>query len=1136
MSTCSAQLVTEPCNRVKRPRNVHSKRHGPVEHLRLLKTGTERLSFVNCRTFGSDDASVQAKLSSYVMQLTRLGVGACGVAEARIMGSGCRKVTEDWYLLWSGLPEGQPRRHGVGLILNSKWYRCLIDWSAVSERILVVRVRVSSGINASVVVAYSPTDTKATPEEVKEAFYLQLEAVMAALPSRDMLVLMGDFNAQVGTDPKPYGGVMGPHGFGEQQPSENGERLLQLAGALQLRLANTFFKQSSYRTATHRMKDRNKRDVLRVIDYIAVSKRFMSSVTNCRVFRSFDTDSDHNMLVLTMRLRLSVAKQHSARGQAARPYNCSRLQESAAVQQCFELAMSNQFSRLAGAQMQSAQDEWTQLAAAADQAAQKAGLNLKPQQKRRDFALTDATMQKIERKHEAHAAVLSSPGDATKAAYREANNAARRAVRKDQERYFKQQALFAERALKAGNLAVFHKHVQRVFREQQGSSSAAPTAVLGGADGKQLFQSREEVVRCFAEHFADVLNCPANLDQQMQQTIEELVQQLESGQAANLNKQSEAAAEPPTVKEVKDAVDALRNGATPGVDGIAAPMLKLSDTMLKWLHRVIVAVWQSGKAPVEWKRALLVALYKGKGERKVRDSYRGISLLSIPGKVYVLVIMAKISSHIDAQLLDTQSAFRKGRGLTDALFTIRQVISKSVAFDQPLFMAFVDLRKAYDSVPRDTLWRILRVYGVHTKLIELLMDLHTGTQAAVRMGGVVSEWFDVHGGVRQGCVIAPLLFNVYMDFVVRQAMAQMPEGCGVKLAYNANGKLQRDVGGSGGSLELLSVLLYADDMVLLSPSREELTVMLQAMDKVAASLGLRINASKTEILSIDKDWVEEDGVVQQGPEVVISEGVVKEVSQFKYLGSVLVADGRLDVELKIRKGRALGRFKQFEKMWGTKHLSVVTKVKCYKAYVLPILLFGSECWALTKEQLQVLERVHTSCLRSILRVRLSDRHRNEHIRKSCGVATLSAYITATRLRWLGHVGRMERGRLPHVALFSSLHGEMKRKVGRPRQTWEKCILADLVVLGENERSWEASCQIRSAWRQRLWDLTHPWGSPRDVRYRWRSKQAVRKHAERYVVPFSGEEEASSPLLQWWEPAPVPTTLVLDPAASPSTHV
>ena len=293
-----------------------------------------------------------------------------------------------------------------------------------------------------------------------------------------------------------------------------------------------------------------------------------------------------------------------------------------------------------------------------------------------------------------------------------------------------------------------------------------------------------------------------------------------------------------------------------------------------------------------------------------------------------------------------------------------------------------------------------------------------------------------------------------------------------------------------------------------------------------------INASKTEILSIDKDWKEGDVPVQQGPEVVISEGVVKEVSQFKYLGSVLVTDGRLGVELNIRRGKAVGRFKQFEKMWGTKHLSLATKVKCYKAYVLPILLFGSECWSLTKVQSQKLERVHSSCLRSILGVRLSDRHTNEHIRKSCGVATLSAYITANRLRWLGHVGRMEEGRLPHIALFSSLHGDMTRPVGRPRHTWEKCVCADLKVLGQDEGSWEASCQIKSAWRKRLWDLTHPWESQRLVRCRRRTKQAIDKHVERYVLPFSGWEDGGSPVPRWWEPPPAPTRVVLDPAASP----
>jgi hypothetical protein len=125
----------------------------------------------------------------------------------------------------------------------------------------------------------------------------------------------------------------------------------------------------------------------------------------------------------------------------------------------------------------------------------------------------------------------------------------------------------------------------------------------------------------------------------------------------------------------------------------------------------------------------------------------------------------------------------------------------------------------------------------------------------------------------------------------------------------------------------------------------------------------------------------------------------------------------------------------------------------------------------------MLERVHTSCVRSILGVRLSDWHRNAHIRESCGIATLSGYITANRLRWLGHVGRMDKGRLPHTALFSSLYNEMKRKVGRPRLTWEKCVSADLKGLGKDEGSWEASCRIRCAWKKRLWDLTHPWGSP-----------------------------------------------------------
>jgi hypothetical protein len=110
---------------------------------------------------------------------------------------------------------------------------------------------------------------------------------------------------------------------------------------------------------------------------------------------------------------------------------------------------------------------------------------------------------------------------------------------------------------------------------------------------------------------------------------------------------------------------------------------------------------------------------------------------------------------------------------------------------------------------------------------------------------------------------------------------------------------------------------------------------------------------------------------------------------------------------------------------------------------------------------------------------------------------------------------------------------MKREVGRPRLTWEKCVSADLKVLGEDGRNWEVSCQIRCAWRKRWWDLTHPWGSVRwGVRCEGRKKQAIQKHAERHAVPFSGWAGGDLPMLRWWEPPPAPTRVLLDPTASP----
>jgi hypothetical protein len=164
-------------------------------------------------------------------------------------------------------------------------------------------------------------------------------------------------------------------------------------------------------------------------------------------------------------------------------------------------------------------------------------------------------------------------------------------------------------------------------------------------------------------------------------------------------------------------------------------LLKASPVMASWLHRVIVAMWSPGGAPVGGKRALMVPLFKGKGSARDAPSYRPISLLSIPGKVYAFIMLHRVSNQVEeSQLLECQCPSLKGRGLNDAVFALRSLVHKCHRHNQlqPPYLAFVVLRKAYDSIPR-ALWHVLSAYGVDSQVVDLLADLHTGTQAAVKL-------------------------------------------------------------------------------------------------------------------------------------------------------------------------------------------------------------------------------------------------------------------------------------------------------------------------------------------------------------------------------------------------------------------
>ena len=229
---------------------------------------------------------------------------------------------------------------------------------------------------------------------------------------------------------------------------------------------------------------------------------------------------------------------------------------------------------------------------------------------------------------------------------------------------------------------------------------------------------------------------------------------------------------------MKRALNETKGGKAPGMDGVRVEVLKERGvTVLEWLVRLFNICFMLSIVPVDGVIACMVPLYKGKGDMYECSNFRGISLLSVVGKVYGRVLINRIRDKTENVIAEAQGGFRRGRGCTDQIFVVRQICEKYLGKGKNLSFAFLDLEKAYDRVDRDAVWNVLRLYETG-RLLRGVKSLYVGSKASVRVGNEVSEWFPVRVGLRQGCVM--WLFNLYIDGVVREVNARVL-GRGLKL-------------------------------------------------------------------------------------------------------------------------------------------------------------------------------------------------------------------------------------------------------------------------------------------------------------------------------------------------------------------
>ena len=274
----------------------------------------------------------------------------------------------------------------------------------------------------------------------------------------------------------------------------------------------------------------------------------------------------------------------------------------------------------------------------------------------------------------------------------------------------------------------------------------------------------------------------------------------------------------------------------------------------------------------------------------------------------------------------------------------------------------------------------------------------------MRVDKDITEWFRTTTGVRQGCILSPQLFNVLLELVISLAIQDLDTGIKIQ------GKT-------------LNNLRFADDIVLMADSEEDLQTLVTLVHTQSKKFGLTINKEKTEVQIINK--------VSHPMTIFIGSDQLKQVQTFTYLGGVITENSTSTEDIKRRIGLAMGSMQKLSTIWKSKEISTDTKMELYQVLTLSIATYGSEAWTLKKRDEKRLLVFEMSCLRWIMGVSRRDRLRNTSIRETTNSqVTIIDKIKAKQLFYFGHIVRMPKDRYPKLALEGRIPGHRPR--GRPQ--------------------------------------------------------------------------------------------------------
>lgn len=870
-----------------------------------------------------------------------------GVSEVRRMGEEIIELQNGDIFSYVGQTKGL---YGVGFLINNRWRKNILSFKHFSDRVTVLKMMFNS-CKVSIVQVYAPTSAAST--STLENFYKDLDQAITFCKS-EVIITIGDFNASLGVRQDGEEDIMGPYGFGIR--NERGERLIQWLWQNHFTSCSSLFKKRPNRKWTWMSPNTNLSSRKFEIDYVFCNKPNL--VQDVEVVNNFGFDSDHRLVRSKILINHKTRMLHK---------NKSHLPKIIPEQSksSFTTNLSQRWSILQHLET-NVQEEYDRMEKSIQNAATTHILQSAP---KKELKLSRTTQELINQRD----ALIQNENRST------LENLELRRIREDVK---KQTQTDIEEFNKKYVLEIMNqnKSVKKAIEFTKPGKSWIPSMNLGADE----VTSRAKINEVATVYYENLFNTRDNQNWQPTTLFEEtqIPSFLES--------------------EITSAINSLDNEKSGGTDHIKAELLKFGvEVLSKWLTKLFNRILSENQIPKQWTHSDIVLIHK-KGAKTDMNNYRPISVISNIYKIFAKCLLRRLKYQLSYSQSDDQAAFKSGFSTSDHLQSINQLIEKSSEYQLPVYLAFVDFKKAFDSVEHHAIWDSLEHYGVSQPYILLLKNIYSKTTASIsteRKG----RTFKIKRGVKQGDPLSPILFSTVLEKIF-DSLNWETKG------MNIHGRR-------------LTNLRFADDIVLVSQSHDEMQVMLNELMNECAKVGLLPNKDKTKVMTN----------CDNTRNLSIQETNLEYVNSYIYLGQVV---SFVEPEAEVNR-RITNAWKKF---WSLKELFNMNLSKDMRKYifdvsVIPVLIYGCQTWKNSQASLNKIATCQRAMERAILKISLMHRIRSSSIRSQTGFEDAKEKARGLKWDWAGHICRLQDERWTKVLTEWIPYGH-KRRVGRQHKRWK----------------------------------------------------------------------------------------------------